>query len=449
MTGRVFHLSTDDITGGAARCAYRLHAGLIRLGHDSRMLVGRRRSADPAVQLAGSKGGLSSALRRRVHRWRHGRTEARYARTWPERPEAFSDGRSPHRIDWPTALSGCDVVNLHRVEDFLDYESFFRSAPSRVPLVWTFHDMHALTGGCAYAAGCDRFEARCGACPQLGSRDERDASRRTWERKHALFDSVPPDRLRVVTPSRWMAREVRRSSLMGGRFQVTVIPYGLDTDDFAPRDRSAARDVLGIPRDARVVLFVAQVLNNRRKGFAALAEAVESIRDLPRLFLLSLGSGAPTLDLPVPHVHLTNVGNDRLLSVIYSAADAFVLPSLQDNLPATALEALACGTPVIGFDAGGVPEIVRDGVTGRLAPAGDVAALAGAIRELLSDPVERERLADQCRRTAVQEYALEVQARRYVELYREVEPAFSQPSPESYLDRETPMQLAQASLEES
>jgi glycosyltransferase involved in cell wall biosynthesis len=449
MTGRVLHLSTDDITGGAARCAYRLHTGLTRLGHDSRMLVGRRRSADPAVRLAGSKDGLSSDLRKRVHRWRKVRTEARYARTWPERPEAFSDGRSPHRIEWSTALSDCDVVNLHRVEDFLDYESFFRSAAARPPLVWTFHDMHALTGGCPYGAGCDRFEARCGACPQLGSSDERDVSRRTLERKHALFDSLPPDRLRVVTPSRWMAREVERSSLMGGRFRVTVIPYGLDTDEFTPRDRNAARDALGIPQDARVVLFVAQVLNNRRKGFAALTGALESLRDVPGLFLLSLGSGAPTLDVPVPHLHLASVGSDRLLSVIYSAADAFVLPSLQDNLPATALEALACGTPVIGFDAGGIPEIVREGVTGRLAPAGDVAAFADATRDLLSDPVERERLADQCRRTAVREYALEVQARRYLELYSELEPTFSPQSPESYLDRETSMQLARSSLEES
>jgi glycosyltransferase involved in cell wall biosynthesis len=420
MTPRVVHLSTDDVTGGAARCAYRLHAGLRRAGVDSRMLVGRRRGTDPAVRRVDPLSGPGPALRQRLHLWRERRRTARYARNWPETPEAFSSGRAGLQIDWPSQLDGSDLVHLHRVEGFLDYHSFFPSVPATLPLVWTFHDMHAVTGGCAYDGGCGRYRARCGACPMLGSRDERDDSRRTWQRKRALFEALPSDQLRVVTPSRWLADTVRGSALMGGRFQVTVIPYGLDTDDFAHRERGPVRDLLGIPRDARVVLFVAQVLNNRRKGFDLLARSLESLRDLPDLFLLSVGSGAPRLDNGVPHLHLANVGNDRLLSAIYSAADLFVLPSLEDNLPATALEALACGTPVVAFDAGGIPDAVRDGVTGRLAAVGDVPALAGAIRDILSDPAERDRLAEQCRATAVAEYALEVQARRYRDLYHDL-----------------------------
>jgi glycosyltransferase involved in cell wall biosynthesis len=222
-----------------------------------------------------------------------------------------------------------------------------------------------------------------------------------------------------VAISRWMAATVQGSSLLGG-CPVTVIPLGLDVDDFAPRDRCLARDVLGVPREARVILFAADSVENRRKGFKLLAKALVGLDRLPHLFLLSLGRGKPALDTPFPHLHLGYISNDRLLSLVYSAADVFVCPSLQENFAQTALEALACGIPVVGFAIGGLPDMVRHGVTGLLVSPQDVVALRAAIVDLLQDVAKRTEMSAHCRRIAVEEYSLEIQARHYIELYQQL-----------------------------
>jgi glycosyltransferase involved in cell wall biosynthesis len=220
-----------------------------------------------------------------------------------------------------------------------------------------------------------------------------------------------------VAPSRWLANEAKRSSLLQ-KFPITVIPFGLDTEDFSPRDQVLARGMLGIPQDARVVLFVAEPISRRIKGFSLLAQALNGLGDLTDLLLISVGSGRPPVKVQVPHLHLGHIRNDRLRSLVYSAADVFVIPSLQENFPLTALEALACGTPVVGFAVGGIPEIVRPDSTGLLVPAWDVAALRVTIRHLLQDPARRAQMAADCRRIAVKEYALEGQVHRYLEVYQ-------------------------------
>lgn len=227
--------------------------------------------------------------------------------------------------------------------------------------------------------------------------------------------------MRIVAPSRWLASEAGRSPLLS-RFPVSVIPYGLDVDEtFVPREQAPIRDVLGIPRAARVVLFVAETTNSRRKGFTLLTEALHRcVAKVPNLFLLSVGSNAPRIDIPVPWLHLGSVDNDRLISLVYNAADVFAICSVQDNLPNTVLEALACGVPVVGTEVGGIPDMVRAGVTGFTVPLGDADALASVIGRVLNDPARGKEMSAACRRIAVEEYALDVQARRYAELYREL-----------------------------
>jgi glycosyltransferase involved in cell wall biosynthesis len=332
--------------------------------------------------------------------------------------ERFSDDRSPYNGSLFAQIPTCDVINLHWIAGFVDYQSFFARMPQVTPVVWTLHDMNAFTGGCHYDLGCDRHAKTCGACPQLGSSNPTDLARQIWQRKKAAFGRVPSNRLHVVTPSQWLARKFSESSL-GRSFSVSIIPYGLETEDFAPRDRHTARDFLGIPREAAVILFVSEAVDDRRKGFALLAQALSGL-DVPDLFLLSVGRGTLSLDVKIPWLHFGNVNHDRVLSFVYSAADVYVIPSIQDNLPNTVLEAMACGTPVVGFDIGGVPDMVRPGVTGLLAPAGDVQGLRATIAELLLNPERRAAMAANCRRIAVDEYALEVQARRYVELYESI-----------------------------
>jgi glycosyltransferase involved in cell wall biosynthesis len=187
---------------------------------------------------------------------------------------------------------------------------------------------------------------------------------------------------------------------------VTVIPYGIDTERFQPRDRHFARQLFRFPPDVQVVLFVADWVRERRKGLDLLLEALRRLEGYPQLHLLAIGHGAASLELGELGERTTGiefVRDERLMSLVYSAADLFVIPTLQDNLPLTALEALACGIPTVGFDVGGLPDIVREGQTGSLTRPGDVLALRNAIAELLHDPERRASMAQTSRRIAVEE----------------------------------------------
>ncbi len=164
-------------------------------------------------------------------------------------------------------------------------------------------------------------------------------------------------------------------------------------------------------------MFVAESLANRRKGLRYLIEALDKIRDVPRLLLVSVGGGNAEVNSSIPHLALGRIDHDRTLSTIYSAADVFVIPSLQESFGQTVIESLACGTPVIGFDTGGIPDMVRPGETGWLVPTGDTPALADTIHSALSDQELRRGMAAKCRQMAVDGHSLDVQARAYVQVY--------------------------------
>jgi glycosyltransferase involved in cell wall biosynthesis len=416
---RVVHVSKFENSGGASLAAHRLHQSLRRLGVDSTMFVSQKDTDDPTVIAFQPPRDLCSRLQRRLRHEQITRSVARYRISRPTGYAGFDDDRVPDSSHLLAQLPVSDVINVHAMYGFVDYHAFFTTVPHQTPVVRTLHDMSFFTGGCHVAEDCRKYIDRCGACPQLGSRREEDLSRDIWQRKRATLKAVKPGRLYVVAPSRWLANEARQSSLLHD-FPITVIPLALDTEVFCPRDRWVAREALGIPQDASVVLFIASLLSQPLKGFALLAQALSGLGHLSNLFLVSAGRGKPPVEVRMPHLSLGYITNARFLSLIYSAVDVFVIPSLHDNLPQTALEAIACGTPVVGFEVGGIPDMVRHGVNGLVVPTGDVSALCTAIRTLLQDPAQRAVMAANCRRIAVQEYALEVQARRYLELYEEI-----------------------------
>jgi glycosyltransferase involved in cell wall biosynthesis len=415
---KVVHISTSDVRGGAARAACRLHQGLRRLGVRSRMLVRQKWSDDANIHACGPVNAVSDRVRRLCHPWMT-LAKLRIARRLAPGSDLFSTERSEMKTLPLRSLGQPDVVNLHWIPEFIDLPSCLAGMCAAAPVVWTLHDMNPFTGGCHYDEGCGRYRTDCGCCPQLNNRKPRDASRRIWLSKEAVYRQINPGRLHLATPSRWLNELAAQSSLLG-RFPSSVVPNGLDTDVFCPGDRAKARASLGVPQTARVLLFLADSVQVKRKGFLELLAALEVLRDVPELLLLSVGRSCPQPPHGLRHLHMGSIEDDAQLCMTYNAADVFVIPSLQDNLPNTVLEAMACGTPVTGFDAGGIPDMVRPGVTGTLVPAGDTEALARAIQELLVDGTLCRHMGQAARRIALEEYTLERQARKYSDLYHEL-----------------------------
>jgi len=416
---KIVHVASSDCEGGAFRAAFRLHAGLRFLGQDSQMFVASKASHDPAVRQFAPSTNSMARLSRVAKRMRIARALRKSRDLTVASPSLFTDDRSTYLASMWNQCPEADVLNLHWVSGFLDYGSFFRWLPQKTALVWTLHDMNPFTGGCHYDSGCGKFAAECGACPQLGAKKDEDLSRQILRRKRKALDGLGPKRLHVVTPSRWLGEESKRSSLFG-RFQHSVIPYGLDTEVFQPRDRRLMREALGISQQAKVVLFSARAVGDRRKGFDWLERSLQDFpADLP-VFLLSLGAGDGGSARRIPYRHVGTILDDRLLSCMYSAADIFVAPSLEDNLPNTVLESIACGTPVVAFAAGGIPDAVRNGKTGYVVPVADSVGLQKAMVELLANDSMRAEMSENCRKVAVQEYDLKIQARRYMELYKDI-----------------------------
>ena len=417
---KVVHLSTFDMAGGAARAAYRLHSGLRKAGIDSSMFVRESRTKDRSVVRFEPTNTFLGRAERRIRREHIQRKVRPSLHPSNERFEPFRIDRSEYGTDVFSQLPPHDIVNLHWVADFVDYPSLARTLSAGRRVVWTLHDMNAFTGGCHYDLGCGRYLNQCGECPQLRVPASNDLSREIWKRKKSLFDRLPADKIHFAAPSAWLAEEVKRSPMLE-RFAVSVIPYGVDLNDFVPRDQASAREVFGIPSEAKVILFVADGLSLYRKGFELLTKALEHIRGrLPRLHLVTVGHNSPDLGDGIPHISLGHIGNDRLLSNIYSAADIFVIPSLQDNLPNTVLESMACGTPAVGFDVGGIPEMVQHRKTGLLVPPYEATALGAAMLELLQNSERRSAFGENCRQSALQHFSLEQQASRYSDLYAQL-----------------------------
>jgi glycosyltransferase involved in cell wall biosynthesis len=412
---RVAQLSTNDVVGGAAISAHRIHTGLCAAGVDSRMFVIKR--SGPADDERVTEFRPFPFLPRKAQRLCD-----RVCRRL-QNPVRCADDGSLFSMDWTCyrslplqGIPPAEVINLHWVAGLLDYGAMLPRLARAAPLVWTFHDMNAFTGGCHYSGNCERFTQSCGSCPKLLSDREHDRSRAVFERKRKALGQLSDTRLKIVTPSRWLATESSRSSLFC-RFEHVLIPYGIDSTQFQPVDKQFARKELGLNADSQVVLFVADHIADQRKGLALLLETMEYVADLSRLRFVTMGQGDTSHMIGERYHHLGRIQDARRIGLIYSAADVFVIPSLQDNLPNTVLEAMACGTPVIGFDVGGIGEAVRAGETGLLAPLGDTAGLAHHLRFLLEDSETNRRMGIAARKRAVEEYTVELQAERYRALY--------------------------------
>jgi glycosyltransferase involved in cell wall biosynthesis len=421
----MLHFSASDIAGGAARAAYRLHRSLREAGVASGMCVRWKQSEDASVQEVPFVPWYSSG-RRMV--WRIPWTRKRLL---PIPSSTFNldvvSGIDMRKIDG-FRPGGVDAVCLHWITDFLGPGSI-RTLYDRLrcPLLWVLMDIEPLTGGCHYAFGCDGFTRSCGRCPQLGSNNDRDRSRTLWERKRGFLRDLP---VVFIAPTGWVESRIRESSLFGGH-RVERIPLAVDTSVFHPGDQADARDRLGLPRERKILFFGCSLHKDPRKGMSYLEEALHILA--PRLRddggsqgvdrVLLLVAGVPSGDwldsLPFRRVEMGHIGDDSRLALAYRASDMFVCPSVEEAGPMMIPESMLCGTPVVAFDTGGAPDLIRPGGTGYLARYKDSGDLAEGICRLLMDRHPGQ-MREEAGVTAKRLHAPDVVAARYVNLCAEL-----------------------------
>lgn len=416
---KILHLAMGE-GSGAGRAALRLHAGLLKEKAASSVLTLWKESDSSSVDKPGKQTSLLKI------------TQSKLARVALEKAwgiqETFSVNWTPSLILDQIKSIQPDVINLHWVGwEFLKIEDLQKL---NVPIVWTLQDMWPFTGGCHYnsrpgdATGetCDRYRSTCGICPQIRGHKEHDLSHQVWKRKERAWRDID---LTVVAPGSWIAQCAKESSLFSSR-RVETIPFCLDTDRYKPADRSIARNLFNLPQDKKLVLFGAfSATSDERKGFQLLAPALQKLSkqglaDNAELVVFGASQPENPIDLGFKTHYVGRLRDDITLTLLYSAADVMIVPSVQESFGQTASEALACGTPVVAFNATGLLDIVDHQQTGYLAKPYEVDDLAAGIDWVLSDSDRLASLRINSRKKAENTFRLDLQAQSYLSLYREL-----------------------------
>ena len=417
MPLRITHLSHNDMKGGGALASYRLHRALLDLGAESRMLVLKKHQDDPTVTKIDA-GPLTTPIHtadrllRRLHRKRMA------DRIWS--PGRFGVGG----LQRHSLVQESDILGLYWVNGgFLSVAGIERLLRLNKPLVWRLSDLWPLTGGCHHPGDCEKFKTACACCPQLGSENVHDLSARQWQQKRRW----PKAGLTIVAPSRWLADRAAESALLRG-VRIEHITTGIDLSVFKPRQKNKARQRLGLPVDRQLILFGANsAVANPRKGFPLLVEALGILMRQDRLTsfdLVLFGSDvAPVLPLDL-QLHDRGVIEDEAeKALLFAAADLFVTPSLEENLPNTVIEAMATGTPTVAFDVGGTGELIDHGVNGYLATPGDGIDLARGLAALLSATASGTTMSERAHKAIAAAHDQRRIAGRYLDLFSELRAA--------------------------
>jgi glycosyltransferase involved in cell wall biosynthesis len=420
---RVYHFNSY-LYGGAAIAAQRLFNSL-EVYDDLDTRFYSKQSTDSSRYFRYQDLAYPSFLRRAMNKVSLLSTrESQILKMFPKllqgRPEGLEKFDAPFQYQTVIPDPLPDIIHLHWVSDFIDYPSFFKSIPAHIPVVWTLHDMNPFTGGCHYTNGCEKYKTVCETCPQLGLNAKFDLAKYCFETKQ---DAFRRNNLHIVADSEWLKKEAIQSTLFKDARSFQCIHYGLDGSVFAPRDKESCRHALGIEIGSEefVLCFGADYVDTKRKGVVELTAALHILKMQGlKITCLVFGSGNFENIDGVRIIKLGQVGSMNYLNIIYNAADLFVMPSLEEAFGQTCLEAMSCGVPVVGFNTGGIPDMIADHETGLLAKTGDANDLAEKIKLLLNNKELRTKMSVKCREKVLSEFTLDIQAAKYYKLYNTI-----------------------------
>lgn len=412
-------INTSD-KGGAGKACARLHLGLLNMDVDSKLLLAIKTSnyiesyvlhpkTDNSLLGKLQKKALKILRELKLLKGPKKTEEELFVEKRTKGLELYSFPNSKYDITESELYKQADIINLHWVSGFIDYQSFFQK--NTKPVVWTLHDMNPFSGG-------EHYEELHLGIDELGFPEKRILSNEELEQFNKVLNLKKESlsqvkNLHFVTLCDWMTSQLKQSHFFS-KFPIHKIPNGIDSNIFNIRDKPHSRDLLNIPLEKKVILFVADLIDANRKGFNILIKAIEKLEQ-HNVQLFVIGNKNDSLNHLKNIIQYGTVNDDRLLSSVYSAADVFVIPSLMDNLPNTVIESLFCGTPVIGFPIGGIPDMILHKKNGIIVEEVNVDALANSISRFLSEGVIYS--IEEIRKDAVNKYDEKVQGKNYIKLF--------------------------------
>lgn len=417
---RITLVNKTDTMGGAAIAGFRLLNALFSSDINVRMLVMRKFSTNTLVESV-----VNSKLKDYASKFKLIKEKAFLYRHIKDKNKIFefSLPNSGFDICNNYLIKSSQIIHLHWINNgFISIKGLKKIVATGKPIVWTLHDMWAFTGGCHYSGDCINYKSACGNCQYLKNKGNSDISKKIFAKKLEILANA---NITFVTCSNWLAEIAKTSPITHGH-EVLSIPNPINTNIYEPLDKKIVREKLNLPQDKKLILFGAMNNNDKRKGFKYLVEALNHLKqfediDTANIELLVFGKANPESfkDIPFKVNYLSTLSNDNQLAYAYNAADIFVLPSLEDNLPNTVMESMSCGVPVAAFNTGGIPEMVDNKINGYIAEYKNSQDLANGIKWVLFNEKYLS-LASQSREKVMKNYRMPVVAEKYNQVYKKI-----------------------------
>jgi len=432
----IIQVNTTDNTGGAARIALNLFNAIEKAGFRSYFAVGKKQNAGSGIiqipndQNRGPWARFFNSASKNLEKIPILRvlSHAVYLIGQPSRVRNYF--WSIEEFDYPGTTQILhlvpsfipDIMHCHNLHGGYFDLRMLPQLSEKVSVVITLHDAWLISGHCAHSFDCERWKIGCGQCPDLSIYPaiHRDATAYNWQRKKDIFSN---SRVCVVTPSQWLMDKVNQSMLKPGIVASKVIPNGVDLNIFHPTNQRDARLELGLPTDAKILIFAANhIRKNIWRDYRTLQSTLSEIAASGmNVICLAVGERAPSEYFGKVEIRFVPyIEEPEKVARYYQAADLYVHPARVDTFPTTILEALACGTPVVASTVGGIPEQIVEGKTGFLVPSGDAQLMAKRIMQLLADDAYRQQLGRQAADDATQRFGLERMVNEYLQVYWEM-----------------------------
>ena len=416
---KVVHISHTDIKGGAARAGYGIFKSLESIDIQAKMLVQRKFSNDQNV-VAFSNSWISDKLiKKRIY------FDLLPMYLYTNRHLGrFSFAKEGVDISKNKVIQDADLIHFHWInEGFLSLNSIYQLSNLNKPVIWTLHDMWPFTGGCHYANDCNNYQIICKNCPYLRNSSPNDFSYKIWNKKKKIYDDL---NLRIITPSNWL-KNCAKNSVLFNKLNFDVIPYSINLQLFKPLNRVESRKKLNLPLDKFLILFGSMNIKDERKGFKYFKESmIQLISNYPdykeKIEIVVFGRADENMQsgIPVKLNFCGRIESDEKMVLYYNAADFFVSSSVEDNYPNTVMESLSCGLPVIAFNIGGMPDMIRHLSNGYLVSEINSDLLSKGMKWIIDNKENWNKISINAREGIIKNNSPDIIGKSYYDVYTKV-----------------------------